>query len=144
MQLAGLIPAALRDRGLARARDLARKGYVDSDSLDLTAPAAGAEVWATEVEVAGRCPGATSVKVSVGDSPPRAAQVGDDGAFHVTVPLPVGEVDLRVEARGPGRADRARRCCRVRSDLFTDVLAPRRAHRRPVRAQENPLALPLG
>jgi len=40
MQLAGLIPAALRDRGLARARDLARKGFVDSDSLDLTAPAA--------------------------------------------------------------------------------------------------------
>ncbi|MGX6602703.1 transcription-repair coupling factor [Micromonosporaceae bacterium Da 78-11] len=39
MQLAGLIPAALRDRGLARARDLARKGFVDSDSLDLTAPA---------------------------------------------------------------------------------------------------------
>ncbi|MEU8237820.1 transcription-repair coupling factor [Actinoplanes missouriensis] len=38
MQLAGLIPAALRDRGLARARDLARKGHVDSDSLDLTAP----------------------------------------------------------------------------------------------------------
>ncbi|GLY01074.1 transcription-repair coupling factor [Actinoplanes sp. NBRC 101535] len=38
MQLAGLIPAALRDRGLARARDLARKGFVDSDALDLTAP----------------------------------------------------------------------------------------------------------
>ncbi|GAA2685513.1 transcription-repair coupling factor [Actinoplanes palleronii] len=38
MQLAGLIPAALRDRGLARARDLALKGFVDSDSLDLTAP----------------------------------------------------------------------------------------------------------
>src|SRR3954471_612951 len=40
MQLAGLIPAALRDRGLSRARDLARKGFFDSDSLDLTAPAA--------------------------------------------------------------------------------------------------------
>jgi transcription-repair coupling factor (superfamily II helicase) len=40
MQLAGLIPAALRDRGLSRARDLAVKGFVDSDSLDLTAPAA--------------------------------------------------------------------------------------------------------
>ena len=39
MQLSGLIPAALRDRGLARARDLARKGGVDSDALDLTAPA---------------------------------------------------------------------------------------------------------
>ncbi|MCU7730267.1 transcription-repair coupling factor [Actinoplanes sp. KI2] len=44
MQLSGLIPAALRDRGLARARDLARKANpgelsVDSDSLDLTAPA---------------------------------------------------------------------------------------------------------
>ena len=39
MQLAGLIPAALRDRGLARARDLARKGGADSDALDLTAPA---------------------------------------------------------------------------------------------------------
>jgi len=39
MQLSGLIPAALRDRGLSRARDLARKGFVDSDSLDLTAPA---------------------------------------------------------------------------------------------------------
>src|SRR4051812_39969996 len=39
MHLSGLIPAALRDRGLARARDLARKGFVDSDSLDLTAPA---------------------------------------------------------------------------------------------------------
>ncbi|GAA4597661.1 transcription-repair coupling factor (superfamily II helicase) [Actinoplanes octamycinicus] len=38
MQLAGLIPAALRDRGLARARDLARKGFVDSDAMDLTAP----------------------------------------------------------------------------------------------------------
>ncbi|WP_229072072.1 transcription-repair coupling factor [Actinoplanes sp. DH11] len=38
MQLAGLIPAALRDRGLARARDLARQSFVDSDSLDLTAP----------------------------------------------------------------------------------------------------------
>ncbi len=39
MQLAGLIPAALRDRGLARARDLARGRFADSDSLDLTAPA---------------------------------------------------------------------------------------------------------
>ncbi|MEV6637582.1 transcription-repair coupling factor [Actinoplanes sp. NPDC051470] len=39
MQLSGLIPAALRDRGLARSRDLARKGGVDSDALDLTAPA---------------------------------------------------------------------------------------------------------
>ncbi|GAA2490202.1 transcription-repair coupling factor [Winogradskya humida] len=39
MQLSGLIPAALRDRGLARARDLARKGGADSDALDLTAPA---------------------------------------------------------------------------------------------------------
>ncbi|HEU4348351.1 MAG TPA: transcription-repair coupling factor [Actinoplanes sp.] len=39
VQLSGLIPAALRDRGLARARDLARKGGVDSDALDLTAPA---------------------------------------------------------------------------------------------------------
>ena len=39
MQLSGLLPAALRDRGLARARDLARKGGVDSDALDLTAPA---------------------------------------------------------------------------------------------------------
>ncbi len=38
MQLSGLIPAALRDRGLARARDLAAKGFVDSDALDLTAP----------------------------------------------------------------------------------------------------------
>ncbi|MCA2215670.1 transcription-repair coupling factor [Jidongwangia harbinensis] len=40
MQLAGLIPAALRDRGLTRARDLAAKGGVDSDALDLTAPPA--------------------------------------------------------------------------------------------------------
>src|SRR3954453_5385758 len=40
VQLAGLIPAALRDRGLSRARDLARKGGVDSDALNLTAPAA--------------------------------------------------------------------------------------------------------
>ncbi|GID26566.1 transcription-repair coupling factor [Paractinoplanes brasiliensis] len=39
MQLSGLIPAALRDRGLARARDLARQGFVSSDALDLTAPA---------------------------------------------------------------------------------------------------------
>ncbi|WP_127499663.1 transcription-repair coupling factor [Actinoplanes solisilvae] len=39
MQLSGLIPAALRDRGLARARDLARAGFVESDALDLTAPA---------------------------------------------------------------------------------------------------------
>src|SRR5690349_17321082 len=39
MQLSGLIPAALRDRGLARARDLARQGFVESDALDLTAPA---------------------------------------------------------------------------------------------------------
>jgi transcription-repair coupling factor (superfamily II helicase) len=39
VQLAGLIPAAMRDRGLARARDLARKGGADSDALDLTAPA---------------------------------------------------------------------------------------------------------
>src|SRR5882724_1350623 len=44
MQLSGLIPAALRDRGLARARDLARKasdngGFIDSDSLEVTAPA---------------------------------------------------------------------------------------------------------
>jgi hypothetical protein len=38
MQLAGLIPAALRDRGLVRARDLARAGFAESDSLDLTAP----------------------------------------------------------------------------------------------------------
>ena len=41
MQLSGLIPAALRDRGLARARDLARKGGADSDALDLTARALG-------------------------------------------------------------------------------------------------------
>jgi transcription-repair coupling factor (superfamily II helicase) len=40
MQLAGLVPAALRDRGLARARDVARKGAADADALDLTAPAA--------------------------------------------------------------------------------------------------------
>jgi transcription-repair coupling factor (superfamily II helicase) len=40
VQLAGLIPAALRDRALARARDLAAKGGVDSDALDLTAPPA--------------------------------------------------------------------------------------------------------
>ncbi|MDY7087224.1 MAG: transcription-repair coupling factor [Actinomycetota bacterium] len=39
MSLSGLIPAALRDRGLARARDLARQGFVSSDALDLTAPA---------------------------------------------------------------------------------------------------------
>ncbi|MBM2619310.1 transcription-repair coupling factor [Actinoplanes sp. LDG1-06] len=39
MQLSGLIPAALRDRGLARARDLARRGFAESDALDLTAPA---------------------------------------------------------------------------------------------------------
>jgi transcription-repair coupling factor (superfamily II helicase) len=39
MQLSGLIPAALRDRGLARARDLAREGFATSDALDLTAPA---------------------------------------------------------------------------------------------------------
>jgi transcription-repair coupling factor (superfamily II helicase) len=40
VQLAGLIPAALRDRGLVRARDLARSGGAGSDALDLTAPAA--------------------------------------------------------------------------------------------------------
>jgi transcription-repair coupling factor (superfamily II helicase) len=40
MQLAGLIPAALNDRGLVRARDLARAGFAESDSLDLTAPVA--------------------------------------------------------------------------------------------------------
>jgi transcription-repair coupling factor (superfamily II helicase) len=40
MQLAGLVPAALRDRGLARARDVARKGAADADALDLTAPVA--------------------------------------------------------------------------------------------------------
>src|SRR5689334_7190556 len=34
-----MIPAALHDRGLARARELARKGGADSDALDLTAPA---------------------------------------------------------------------------------------------------------
>jgi transcription-repair coupling factor (superfamily II helicase) len=39
VQLSGLIPAALRDRGLARARDLARQGFAESDALDLTAPA---------------------------------------------------------------------------------------------------------
>jgi len=39
MQLSGLLPAALRDRALARARDLARAGFVESDALDLTAPA---------------------------------------------------------------------------------------------------------
>ncbi|MDP9816029.1 transcription-repair coupling factor [Spirilliplanes yamanashiensis] len=40
MQLSGLLSAALRDRGLARARDLARAGFPDADALDLTAPAA--------------------------------------------------------------------------------------------------------
>jgi transcription-repair coupling factor (superfamily II helicase) len=65
MQLAGLIPAALRDRGLARARDLARKAdpnglWVDSDSLDLTAPAAlrpfvvAAVAGSTDIGGAGR------------------------------------------------------------------------------------------
>src|SRR4051812_35463474 len=39
MQLSGLIPAALRDRGLARARDLAQAGGADSAAPDLTAPA---------------------------------------------------------------------------------------------------------
>ncbi|GGK91817.1 transcription-repair coupling factor [Mangrovihabitans endophyticus] len=42
MQLSGLLPAALRDRGLARARDLARAdglgATADSDALDVTAP----------------------------------------------------------------------------------------------------------
>ena len=60
MQLAGLIPAALRDRGLSRARDLAHKSFVDSDSLDLTAPAAlrpfvvAAVAAGTEIGGAGR------------------------------------------------------------------------------------------
>jgi len=60
VQLAGLILTALRDRGLARARDLARKGGVDSDALDLTAPAAlrpfvvAAVAAAPEVGGAGR------------------------------------------------------------------------------------------
>ena len=65
MQLSGLIPAALRDRGLARARDLALKasdngGFIDSDSLDLTAPASlrpfvvAAVAGATELGGAGR------------------------------------------------------------------------------------------
>ena len=54
MQLAGLIPAALRDRGLARARDLARKGVVDSDALDLTAPAALRPFVVAAVAGAGR------------------------------------------------------------------------------------------
>jgi transcription-repair coupling factor (superfamily II helicase) len=40
MQLSGLLSAALRDRGLTRARDLARAGWPDADALDLTAPAA--------------------------------------------------------------------------------------------------------
>ncbi|MEO3742188.1 transcription-repair coupling factor [Plantactinospora sp. B5E13] len=38
--LTGLLAAALRDRGLARARDLARAGGPDADGVDLTAPAA--------------------------------------------------------------------------------------------------------
>ena len=58
MQLAGLIPAALRDRGLARARDLARKGFVDSDSLDLTAPASLRPFVVAAVAGAGRAGGA--------------------------------------------------------------------------------------
>ncbi len=40
MHLSGLLAAALRDRGLARARDLAQSGWPDADSLDLTAPPA--------------------------------------------------------------------------------------------------------
>ncbi len=40
MQLSGLLSAALRDRGLARARDLAEGGWPDADALDVTAPAA--------------------------------------------------------------------------------------------------------
>jgi transcription-repair coupling factor (superfamily II helicase) len=40
MSLTGLLSAALRDTGLARARDLARAGYPDADGLDLTAPPA--------------------------------------------------------------------------------------------------------
>ena len=58
MQLAGLIPAALRDRGLARARDLARKGGVDSDALDLTAPASLRPFVVAAVAGAGRRPAA--------------------------------------------------------------------------------------
>ncbi|MEE6263347.1 transcription-repair coupling factor [Plantactinospora sonchi] len=38
--LTGLLAAALRDRALARARDLARGGGSDADGVDLTAPAA--------------------------------------------------------------------------------------------------------
>jgi transcription-repair coupling factor (superfamily II helicase) len=38
--LAGLLPAALGDAGLARARDLAKSGEPAADGLDLTAPAA--------------------------------------------------------------------------------------------------------
>ncbi|HYN95965.1 MAG TPA: transcription-repair coupling factor, partial [Pilimelia sp.] len=40
MKLAGLLPAVLGDRGLARVRDLARAGGIEADGLDLTAPAA--------------------------------------------------------------------------------------------------------
>ncbi|HEX8630900.1 MAG TPA: CarD family transcriptional regulator, partial [Catenuloplanes sp.] len=40
MQLAGLLPAALGDPGLTRARNLARAGGLEADGLDLTAPAA--------------------------------------------------------------------------------------------------------
>ncbi|GAB2599142.1 transcription-repair-coupling factor [Paractinoplanes abujensis] len=60
MQLSGLIPAALRDRGLARARDLARQAYAESDALDLTAPASlrpfvvAAVAGAAEIGGAGR------------------------------------------------------------------------------------------
>ena len=40
MSLTGLLTAALRDTGLARARELARAGFPDADGLDLTAPPA--------------------------------------------------------------------------------------------------------
>ena len=40
MSLSGLLTAALRDNGLARARELARAGFPDADGLDLTAPPA--------------------------------------------------------------------------------------------------------
>jgi transcription-repair coupling factor (superfamily II helicase) len=40
MSLTGLLTAALRDSGLARARELARAGFPDADGLDLTAPPA--------------------------------------------------------------------------------------------------------
>ena len=70
MSLTGLLTAALRDAGLARARELARAGFPDADGLDLTGAARHAPVRGG----GGRRPGRAGPAGRCSPSPPPPAR----------------------------------------------------------------------